>query len=131
MGWSQFPIKIFGVHFGNSVLDKYNWDKISQSLTKNHTHVMRVGHTSEFPFGIYWWPLKNPKNQTFEKIKKIFWIDITILHMCTKNHNHMNYGFRDAKWDRNVCHFGTFFDLLTRPLTTHKTKILWKNEKSI
>ena len=24
----------FGVHFGNSVLDNSNWDKISHSLTK-------------------------------------------------------------------------------------------------
>ena len=45
------------------------------------------GATSEFPFGIYWWTLKNPKNQNFEKMKKIAG-DIIILHMCTKNHNH-------------------------------------------
>ena len=30
----------------------------------------KVSHTSEFPFGIYWWTLKNQKNQTFEKMKK-------------------------------------------------------------
>ena len=30
----------------------------------------KVGHTSEFPSGIYWWTLKNQKNQTFEKMKK-------------------------------------------------------------
>ena len=30
----------------------------------------KVGHTSEFPFDIYWWTLKNLKNQTFEKMKK-------------------------------------------------------------
>ena len=35
---SQFYIKIFGVHFGNPVLDNSNWDKISHSLTKkSHT----------------------------------------------------------------------------------------------
>ena len=45
------------------------------------------GATSEFHFGIYWWTLKNPKNQNFEKMKKIAG-DIIILHMCTKNHNH-------------------------------------------
>ena len=33
----------------------------------------KVGHTSEFPFGIYWWTLKNPKNQNFEKMKKNCW----------------------------------------------------------
>ena len=40
---------------------------------KNHTHVKKVGHTSEFPFGIYWWTLKNLKNQNFEKMKKNCW----------------------------------------------------------
>ena len=33
----------------------------------------------------------NPQNQNFEKIKKITG-DITILHKCTKNDNHMMYG---------------------------------------
>ena len=34
MLWSQFSIMIFGVNFGNSVLDNFSWDKISHSLTK-------------------------------------------------------------------------------------------------
>ena len=34
MVWSQFSIKIIGLHFGNSVLDNSDWDKISHSLTK-------------------------------------------------------------------------------------------------
>ena len=34
MIWSKFSIKIFGVHFGNSVSDNSNWDKISHILTK-------------------------------------------------------------------------------------------------
>ena len=33
----------------------------------------KVGHTSEFPFSIYWWTLKNLKNQNFEKMKKNCW----------------------------------------------------------
>ena len=38
------------------------------------THMWRSwGHTSEFPFGIYWWTLRNPKNQNFEKMKKNCW----------------------------------------------------------
>ena len=40
---------------------------------KNHTHVKKMGHTSEFPLGICWWTLKNPKNQNFEKMKKNCW----------------------------------------------------------
>ena len=34
MVWSQFSIKIIGLHFGNSVLDNSDWDKISHCLTK-------------------------------------------------------------------------------------------------
>ena len=34
MVWSQFSIKILGVHFGSFVLDNSNWDKISHSLAK-------------------------------------------------------------------------------------------------
>ena len=53
---------------------------------KNHTHMKKVGHTSEFPFGIYWSTLKNPKNRILKKWKKIAG-DIITLHMCTKNHD--------------------------------------------
>ena len=30
----------------------------SYRYNKNHTHVKKVGHTSEFLFGIYWWTWK-------------------------------------------------------------------------
>ena len=42
------------------------------------------------------YPLKNPKNQNFEKMQKIAG-DIIILHMCTKIHNHMMYSSCDAE----------------------------------
>ena len=51
MVWSQFFIKIFGVHFGNSVLDNCNWDRISVSLTKK-SHTCEEGW-AQFPFDIY------------------------------------------------------------------------------
>ena len=51
---------------------------------KNHIHVKKVGHTSEFSLGIYWWTFKNLKNQNFEKMKKN-------IHMCTKNHNDVQF----------------------------------------
>ena len=35
MVWSQFSINILGLHFGNSLLDNYNWEKIRHSLTKH------------------------------------------------------------------------------------------------
>ena len=32
----------------------------------------------------------NPENQNFEKMKRASG-DVNILHLCTKNHNHMMY----------------------------------------
>ena len=39
MVWSQFSIRILLVHFGNSVLDNSNLEKISHSLTKKHQYL--------------------------------------------------------------------------------------------
>ena len=36
MEYSQFSIKILGVNFGNSILGKYNWDKISEDMIKKN-----------------------------------------------------------------------------------------------
>ena len=71
-----------------------NWI-FSSATKKNHTHV-KVGHTSEFPNGIYWWTLKNPKNQNFENMKKITG-EVIILYTCTKNHNHTRYSCWDTE----------------------------------
>ena len=62
---------------------------------------------------------EKPKKSEFwknEKKKKIAG-DIIILHMCTKNHNHMMYSSWDMQWE----HF---------PQQPRKLKF-WKNEKSI
>ena len=42
---------------------------------------MKVGHTSEFPFGIYWLTLKNLKNQKFEKMKQKL-MGISSFYIC-------------------------------------------------
>ena len=39
MTWLQFSIKILGVHFGNSVIDNSNWNKISHTLTKKNQYL--------------------------------------------------------------------------------------------
>ena len=78
---------------------------------KNHTHVKKVGHTSEFIFGIYWWTLRNPKKKNFGKMKKKSG-NIIILHKRNKNHNHMRYSLWDMEWDKIFCHFGPYFALL-------------------
>ena len=113
MVWSKFPIKIFGVHFGNSVLDNSNWDKISHSLTKRITHMWGRWDTPQnflLAFIDELW--KTWKIRILKKWKKIAG-DIIILHMCTKNHNHMRYSSWDTKWDRIFCHFEPLFVLLT------------------
>ena len=94
----------------------------------------KVGHTSEFPFDIYWWTLKNLKNQNFEnmkkKKKKKIAADITILHMCTKSHNQMKYSFWDTELDGIFLSFWAIFCLFTPTLlTTQKTTILKKWKK--
>ena len=70
---------------------------------------------------------KTPKNQEFEKMKKIA-EDIIILHMRTINHNHMVCGSSDMEWDeQNFLPFGSFFSLLPQQPTK---SIFWNNEKS-
>ena len=58
--------------------------------------------------------------------------DINILHMCTKNHDHMLYCSWDMARDRCNCYFSfwAIFCLFT-PLTAQKTKFLkkWKKKK--
>ena len=72
----------------------------------------------------------NPKNQSFEKMKKTP-EDIIVLHTCTINDNHMIYSSCDMKHYR---HFGPFLSFWAifcpfTKLTTQKLKTLkkWKN----
>ena len=44
-------------------------------------------------------PLNNPKNQNFKKMKKIPG-DIIILHMCTKDNDHMMYSSSNIACNR-------------------------------
>ena len=77
-------------------------------------------------------PSNNPKNKTFEKIKKNAG-DIIILHKCTKNPDHMLH----CSWDLynawhviRIFHFGIIFCPFT-PLTTLKIKIFKKWKSSL
>ena len=71
----------------------------------------------------------NLKNQNLKKWKNhLDILYIMILHMCTKNDNHMKYGsWISSTIDRIFCHSGPFFALLPR-YGPRKTKFL-KNEK--
>ena len=59
---------------------------------------------SFFPF----YSPNNPENQNFEKLKKESG-DAIILHMCTKNHDHMPYCFWDMVRDGCFQFYLTFF----------------------
>ena len=63
---------------------------------------------------LLFYPLNNLKNQNFDKLKKVSG-DIIILHMCTKNYDHIMYGSYDryGAWDViAISHFELFFALL-------------------
>ena len=76
------------------------------------------------------YPPHNPKNQNFEKMKKLPG-DIITLQMCTINDNHMMYGSWDMEHDRhNFLSFSTVFCPFT-PLTTKKINILKKWKRSL
>ena len=63
------------------------------------------------------YPPNNPKNQSFEKTKKPL-EDITILHRCNINDNHIMYGSWDTKCNRqNYLSFWIIFCPFN-PLTT-------------
>ena len=73
-------------------------------------------------------PLKNLKNQNFEKMKKVPG-DVIILHKCTKNHDHMLHCSWDTICDK--CNSFFYFGLCFGPLTTQKIKILKKWKKHL
>ena len=75
------------------------------------------------------YPPNNPKNQNFQKLKKVPG-DI-ILHNCTKNHDHMLYCSLDmAHNEFNYFSFWAIFHPFTS-LTAQKIKIYKKWKKSL
>ena len=86
-----------------------------------------MGHTSEFPFGIYWWTLKNPKNQTFEKTRKKIAGDMILHILQLYEVQFLRYGVRQ----KIFVILGLFLPFIPPPppLITQKTKILKKWKK--
>ena len=69
-------------------------------------------HNSKFLFGIYWWILKNPKNQNFEKMKENCWRYHHFTHVYEKPHTHIRYSYWDMERDKFFgIIFGPFFAL--------------------
>ena len=48
-----------------------------------------------------WVDRKNPNYEIFKKLKKNAG-NVIILHMCTKNHNHLMYSSWDMEWNRQT-----------------------------
>ena len=71
---------------------------------KNHTHVKKMGHTSEFPFDIYWWTLKNLKNQNFEKKNKKKLLKTSSFYTCVPKAT-INYNSWETELERILGHF--------------------------
>ena len=71
-----------------------------------------------------------PEKSGFWKMKKIT-RNIVILHMCTKNHNHMMYSSSDTEWDRHK--FLSIWAILSpfTRLMTQQIKILKKWKKHL
>ena len=87
-----------------------SWD-IEQNLLK----LVILGHFLPFT------PLKTPKIKILKNKK--FAGDIIILHMYTKNHNHMMYGSWDMQWDRqNFLSFSAIFCPITTPTLSNDPK---------
>ena len=67
-------------------------------------------------FRQFFYPPNNQENQNFKKMKKAS-RDVIILHMCTKNHNHMMFASWDMEYNRQIFvisgHFCPFTPLLT------------------
>ena len=62
-------------------------------------------------FFLLFYPINNPKKQNFEKMKKVSG-DVIILHVCTKNHDHVVYASWDIECGNIIfCNFGPFFTL--------------------
>ena len=70
------------------ILQKHKWQ--SYDLWFLRYGVQRTEFLSFWTIFLPFYPPKNPKNQSFEKLKKTP-EDITILHKCNKNHDYMLY----------------------------------------
>ena len=87
----------------------------------------KVGHTSEFPFGIYWWFLKILKNLNFENIKKIAG-NIIIFYTCVARTS-IIYGTFPEIQSETICFFLTYHSPPLPPPKKKKKKNLKKKKK--
>ena len=101
-------------------LEKTPWDIILYKCTKSQDNMLYCSWDMAwdrcnlyFSFSFYSPAPQQPKKPKFLKNKKKPG-DIIILHMCTKNYDHMMYGSWDMEWNRqNFLSFGSFLILLS------------------
>ena len=84
MLWSQFSIMIFGVNFGNSVLDNFSWDKISYSLTKKSQTCKEGGAHLRISFWRSLMNFEKVEKSDFRKNEKNCWIYHHFTHVYQK-----------------------------------------------
>ena len=99
-----------------------------QIKIKKITHMGRRWDTPQHFFsGIYWWTLKNPKNQNFEKRKKNCW---RYHHFTRVTKTTIIWGtVPEIQSKKNFfLSFWVIFDLYLPPLITQKNKT-WKKMK--
>ena len=102
---------------------------LTHTRTHTHTHTHTHKHTLPQNFLLAFID-KLCKIQKIRILKKKKIVgDIIILHMRTKNHNHMRCSSWGTQWNKIFCDFGSFFALLPK-CWNQNTKIL-KNKKSI
>ena len=84
-------------------------------VTKKNTHIWRRWGHLRVSFWHLLMNFEKPKKSEFWKNEKKIAGDIIILHMCTKNHNHVRYSFWDSEWDKFFLSFWAIFGPLPTP----------------
>ena len=130
MVWSQFSIKIFGVNFGNSVLDNSNWNKISHSLTKKLHTCEEGGAHLRISFWHLLMNFEKPEKSEFWKNEKKL-LEISSFYTCVPKTTIIWGTVPEIRSETELfAILGHFLPFYTPSLTSQKTKFS-KNEKSI
>ena len=94
---------------------------LNQTFKKKSHKCEEGGANLGISFGIYWWTLKNPKSQNFEKMKKNCWRYHHFAHVYQKP---QSYEVQNEVRQISFVLLGSF-----TPLLTPKIKIWTKCEK--
>ena len=136
--WTKKTLPIFDPAHLKITEIFFSFPKYLSGTKKNNKHVKKVGHTSEFLFGIYWWTWKTTiKNCWCGPIKNKIILIITILHLKKNTWRYHYFAPVYQKspwfmiyslWQTEIGNFRSIFALLL----PYKPKIskLWKHGKN-